>query len=353
MNAAQAKKISLIELIGRLGYEPIRSERGGSEFRYLSPFRREKEGSFNVNIRKNSWFDFGESTGGNTLDFAVHYLRSRGQRSTVTDALSWLRTQSNQMSFLPAKSIPPHPNQTSFSFRQQQLYDQGEITNLQFLKAIPIRNKLIYEYLSGRGISSKDLIDAHVVEVHYRNLENQRDYWAMGFPNRSKNGYELRSCSDGPSRFKTSFNRDISVLQGFSAKRVGETAESSPSSSVNVFEGFMDYLTMCELLNTTQLTNDTIILHSLSSFKRAVKYIAEHQYEQIHLFLDNDGSGRKCSGRFIHGDERKDAPNSFGGFGDKVFDHGSEYGSYNDLNDALQAGHRSWPIAVSAPELER
>jgi hypothetical protein len=43
MNAAQAKKIPLKEILAKLGFQPIKTFKGGEELAFLSPFRKEKE----------------------------------------------------------------------------------------------------------------------------------------------------------------------------------------------------------------------------------------------------------------------------------------------------------------------
>jgi DNA primase len=52
-----------------MGYEPARVS--GVSYWYHSPFRKEKTPSFKVNRNKNKWYDFGEGSGGNLVDFMV------------------------------------------------------------------------------------------------------------------------------------------------------------------------------------------------------------------------------------------------------------------------------------------
>src|SRR5690349_17520080 len=73
MNAAQAKKIPLYDLLSKLGFAPADTRKGGNEVWYCSPFRVEKEPSFKIRLDRNIWFDFGEGVGGNVLDFVMKY----------------------------------------------------------------------------------------------------------------------------------------------------------------------------------------------------------------------------------------------------------------------------------------
>ncbi len=75
MNAAQAKRVPLRELLAALGLQPARQNPARGELWYLSPFREETLPSFKVDEAKNLWYDFGAAAGGNVLDFAMTYFR--------------------------------------------------------------------------------------------------------------------------------------------------------------------------------------------------------------------------------------------------------------------------------------
>ncbi len=342
MNANQAKQIRLDELMARLGHKVVNRTKGGQELWYMSPFREETESSFSIHIGKNVFYDLGEAYGSGTLDFAIRYLESRGQGSSVSDALRFLSEKMGQSSLLP-RTLPDKPNSQSFSFGQQEKFAEGEIQKLQFLKAIPIQNRRIYEYLQGRGINKK-IADMYLKEIHYRNLEKSRDFWGFGMANLSKDGFEVRSAGDDPV-FKTAFKRDISVLEGF-----GE------NKAVNVFEGMLDALSLLEVLKTTKLASDSIIMHSLSSFQRTCAYILAHGYTTINLFLDNNKSGINSTKRFfaiqepvtdqkIRLKERYFFPE-----GIRIVNRSELYAPHIDLNDAHRAGDSDVKRKFTNPE---
>ena len=204
MRYQDAKRIKLHDLMAKLGYEVKAVERGGAEHKYNSPLRQERDASFNVNLPKNQWYDFGETGGGNTLDFAVKYLESRGEPHAVSDALRWLDTvMGHQPRLIPERKIPVTPNQQSFSFSQLKSVQAGERAKLEFIKAAPIENTLIIRYLRERGIS-EDLARNYLREIHYRNIEKGKNYFGFGMENLS-GGYEVRSASDRV-KFKTRLN---------------------------------------------------------------------------------------------------------------------------------------------------
>ena len=85
------------------------------------------------------------------------------------------------------------------------------------------------------------------------------------------------------------------------------------------------------MYNTTQLSGDTIVMHSLSSFHHTAEVIKKKGYAVVNLFLDNNRAGREHSEKF------KDI------FGDLVRDQSDLYAPHEDLNDALR-NNRSYLI---------
>lgn len=65
MNLEQAFDISLVDYLARLGHKPTRVK--GQKYWYLSPYRNERTASFNVNMDKNRWYDFGAGEGGGII----------------------------------------------------------------------------------------------------------------------------------------------------------------------------------------------------------------------------------------------------------------------------------------------
>lgn len=310
MNAAQAKQIKLTDLMAKLGYEIKVVERGRTEHKYLSPWRAEVEPSFNVNLVKNQWYDFGEGQGGNTLDFAITYLSKHGRSSRVTDALQWLEDTMGR---------PSVKQSNSFSFSEAQSKKTGAPRYLEFVKDSPLKSEVILKYLKIRNISPQ-IARKYLRVVQYRNTSpnaSERLYFAFGQKNLSKDGWEIRSASDGDGRFKSALNqRDITVHPGSEQGR----------GAVSVFEGMLDHLSLLEMIGVDQLRGDSIVMNALSSYNRTKAYIEEQGYTRIDLFLDNNSSGKKAVLKF-----QED-------FGDIVFDQSPLYLPHVDLNDCLRAG---------------
>lgn len=320
MNAKQAKSIPIVDIMEKLGFEVLKIERNRTEFKYLSPFRTEAVPSFNINLVKNSWYDFGEAVGGNSLDFVVRYLQSRGQNCQVTDALDWLgRTVLHSSSGkIGEEHLPISSN--NLSNIQQNISPVTEPErDLEFIKSTPLQSRSIFNYLLSRKISLT-VASKYLVEVFYRNKKkaSQKAFYGFAMKNIS-GGYELRSASDNPELiFKSALIiRDITVVKGRAEGR----------RAVSVFEGQLDFLSLLMMLDVEILRGDAIILNALSSYDKAKTYIEQKGYERIDLFLDNDVSGKKATQKF---------KTDFAEI--EVQDQSLKYASYKDLNDTLVAG---------------
>lgn len=305
MNCKQANdNIHMTDLMERLGYAVKNKERGGTEWRYLSPFRSEAKPSFYVNVRDNCWFDHGEAEGSRSVvDFAIKYLQTNGKQSRVSDALAFLA----DMGFGGVSTKPLFEADRPFEQIKEELP-----RDLEFIRAKPVQHPAIFQYLQGRGIP-EHLIHQYLEEVQYRNIKKDKVFFAFGIKNRA-GGYEIRSASDKPVFKSALIQRDITIIKGI------DTAVS-----VNVFEGTVDFLSLLALHNGNRLQGDTIIMHSLSSFWDTLQYIQDGAYQYTNLWLDNDKSGKKMVGRF----EEEGLSN--------ITDQSHSYEGFNDLNDLLKS----------------
>ena len=81
MNMEEIRGIPITDFLARLGHEPKRQR--GDECRYLAPYREERTASFQVNIRKNVWHDFGTGRGGDIFTLAGELTDSRDFKEQV------------------------------------------------------------------------------------------------------------------------------------------------------------------------------------------------------------------------------------------------------------------------------
>ena len=326
MNADQAKKLSLPDLLAQLGYEPMKVLKGGRELWYPSPFRVEKDPSFHTSYLGGKWIwnDFGD-TGGTVIDFVMRHQNF----SRVSEALRFLEKMfPGTARRRVGEGAADHPS--LFSFQQQgppqaskkiseAPVESAADRDLELVKIMPLQSHLIFSYLEGRMIP-RELAQKYLVLVHYRNKKkpSQRPYFAFGMRNRS-GGYEIRSASDDPNlKFKSALvTRDITVISGREQGR----------GAVNVFEGQLDFLSLLVMLDTDQLGADSIILNGLQSYSLAKGCIEERGYELLNTFLDNNSAGQGRTQDFIND------------FGSIVVNHSPKFLPHVDLNDALRSGH--------------
>lgn len=304
MNSEQAKKLSLPDIMSRLGYEPAEIKKGGGEYWYRSPFRKEKEPSFHTSYLGGKWIwnDFADS-GGTVIDFV---MRHEGY-SKVSDALRFLESMHRRQSFPSSRK----PAKDLFSFQQQS---RPQARQLEFLEAREIDNPVIMEYLTKRRKIAESLVMKYLKEIRYKNLTNGKEYFAFGMENRA-GGYEIRSAQDAYPFKSALIARDITVIRGF----------RSGNGVVDVFEGMTDFLSLLSLMKTDSLPGDSVIMHSLSSYKKAAGFIRKKKYTAIHTYLDNNRSGKECTRQFKYE------------FGNRIYDESPMFLPYEDINDMLKA----------------
>lgn len=317
MNSHQAKQISLPKLMSRLGYEPTSIKKGGNEYWYHSPFRKEKDASFHTSFIGGKWIwnDFGDS-GGTVIDFV---MRHEGLNS-VRDSLKFLEaTYAAKTSNYPPQSSNKPQQSTLFSSHQQSppqeaaKISENDHRELEFIKAHQIQNPIIYAYLLKRTIP-QSLADKYLREVKYRNRKTNKQFFAFGMRNQS-GGYEVRAATDDYIFKSALIKRDISVFTG----------QQKESTVVNIFEGMLDFLSLLVMLNVSNLSGDTIVMHSLSSYERTLTAIKSMKYQTINGFLDNNRAGQETTNRFNQE------------LGDKFNSQSTLFAPYEDVNDALMA----------------
>lgn len=275
MNIDEIRKISLVDFLNRLGYQPTGRDSKGLWF--YAPYRSERKPSFHVNPNKGVWFDFGTGAGGDIFSLA-------GAMSGSTDFVRQAAFIAEKMSLPCAKPYKPIP------FKEEPTFENVEISRLE--------SPSLLGYLRKRGIP-KDIAQQYCVQVDYR--LHGKDYYAIGFENNA-HGFELRN-----SFFKGSYP----------PKHITHIANGN--ARCNVFEGFIDFLS-AEKLGYND-GNDTIVLNSVSNLGKALTPLSD--YSVISCYLDNDDAGRAALAKL-----RKE-------FGDRVADKSTLYPDHKDLNDYL------------------
>lgn len=277
MNIDEIRKVSLVEFLNQLGYQPTGRDSKGLWF--YAPYRSERKPSFHVNPNRQVWFDFGTGAGGDIFSLA-------GEMSGETDFLRQADYIAEKMRLPVAKPYKPTP------FVEEPTFENVEVSRLE--------SHVLLRYLADRGIP-KEIAQRYCVQVDYE-LHGKR-YYAVGFRNNA-NGYELRNPF-----FKGSYPpKHITIIANGNAR-------------CNVFEGFIDFLS-AECLGYND-GFDTVVLNSVSNLQKAIPALGD--YTVIQCYLDNDTAGRAALARL----QRE--------FGNKVTDKSALYPNHKDLNDYLMS----------------
>ena len=163
----------------------------------------------------------------------------------------------------------------------------------------PLSHPALLAYLRERGIPS-DIAIANCVEIHYRLHDKQ--YFAVGFPNES-GGYEIRN-----KFFKGSIPpKAVSLIR-------------NGSTTINVYEGFMDFLSGLTL--GYGRTEDNLVLNSVANKEKAYRHL--DGYDQIKCWFDNDDAGKKCLAAL----QKR--------YGEKIKDFSVVFRPCKDVNEYLQ-----------------
>jgi DNA primase len=288
MNCQQANELNIVDYLSKSGIQPATTK--GQNLVYLSPIRNEKTASFFVYPDQNRWHDFGSGSGGKLIDL-VCQMNQVG----IPGALLILSGVE-----LPAKS---------FSFARQKEETLPEPT-LEIKHIQRLQNKALIQYVESRGISGA--IATRYLEEAYYAITNQetgeiKKYFALAFRN-DKGGFELRN-----KYFKGSSSpKAISTIPGNLKK-------------VNVFEGFMDFISALVYFRQPSPTNTTIVLNSVSHLRQLNDLLPN--FTQINLYLDGDQAGRKAANEIQSR------------FPEAINQAAKLYPKFKDMNEFLTSGN--------------
>lgn len=285
-NAGRLTEIRSMDLIGyleKLGFPVVKRRRNDTDYWYLSPLREEQTASFHVNRLTNEWYDFGLMAGGNPVDFCLRY-----HRCSIPELMEKFDT-SFSLHPLPAFDKNLHERRVG---SESKLV----VKEVRPLYAYPLKN-----YLHERSIPVS-VADAFCREVTYE--IDGRSYYGIGYQN-DAGGWEIRNKNAKVS----SAPKDITCL-------------TYGASSVQVFEGFMDFLSYAALYPYQKPRSmDFVVLNGAGLFDRALPFLLQH--EQVHLWLDRDVTGLAYRDYALSQ-------------GKQFVDESGLYEKFKDLNDWLR-----------------
>ena len=159
---------------------------------------------------------------------------------------------------------------------------------------------MLVDYVISRGIPPA-LAKWYLHEVRYRN--GNREYYAVGFKT-DKDSYAIRSKS----------------FKGWLAQSSIRTIPVAGSTSVDVFEGFFDFLSALTYNRLLRPVCTTVVLNSTTNLNQALSAFVGAK--TVNCYLDNDNAGRSSFAKL----KALYLP---------VNDCSYIYGNYNDFNDMV------------------
>lgn len=251
LTLAQIRERDMVDYLASLGYEPDKPSKNGIDYYYLSPLRIEGDPSFHVNRKKNQWYDHGLGTGGNLVDFSMRYFSCTAMELPDKFCIDFPLQRPHQLPLI-----------------QHREMDETE-SKIMITGERPLWSYTLKNYLQERHIPVA-VAEPFCREVTYD--LNGHSFYAIGFKN-DAGGYELRN-----KIYKQSSSpKDITTI-------------SNGAKTVQVFEGFFDFLTYKTLhQEVPETVYDFVILNGASLFERARPFMEQH--EDIGLWLDRDTTG--------------------------------------------------------------
>lgn len=254
------KEFQITDYLQDLGFEAVTEK--GNMLLFFSPLHPEKNPSFWVNTATNTYKDFGlDEKGGDVID-----LVQRAERISRYKAFERVQFLKN--------------NRESINILERATYVEKPKRKTIVLNAKPLESEHLLKYCKSRGIS-KNIAQLYLYQVQYLNPHDQK-FTAVGMVN-NKGGYEIRS-KYGTNDFKACIGE-----KSFSIVR-----QRPPSSTLYLFEGMFDFLSMMEMKKVNDRSSigvDCIVLNSLS----CISHVDFNAYKTVCLFLDNDDAGRKAA----------------------------------------------------------
>ena len=278
MQLHDIKQIPIVDYLARSGYKPKLTK--GVNYWYYSPLRSELTPSFKVNAERNQWYDFGTGDHGDIIDLVCAL-----QHCSTAEAM-------RRLAALKGVRLAP-----SFSFGGTTPL-RSQTPSMELIGVQAVKHPKLLLYLSERGLQPSD-VSPFLSEAYYK--VSEKCFFALGFPN-DAGGWELRN-----PYFKGCFApKSISTIKG------------TDSHKLQLFEGFMDFLSWRKLHPEVQA--ESIMLNSLTLLPKLIPTL--HPYPLIECFLDNDKAGDRATKQLI------DA-------GLPVKDMRACYAPYKDINEYL------------------
>ena len=291
MNLHNIKQQSIVDYLQQHGYSPQHIR--GNSYWYCSPLRNEQTASFKVNTERNQWYDFATGEHGDIIDLVCIL-----QHCSIAEAMKHLSSASNTSAVNSSTPVA-----SSFSFGGTSIPAASPAHHMELISVQPITHPKLLQYLAERGLKKSDIF-SFLWEISYKTSD--KTFFALGFAN-DAGGWELRNP----------------YFKGCMAPKSNSTIKGKGGQRLQLFEGFMDFLSWRKL--HPEIEADSIVLNSLALLPKVTSLITS--YTSIECFLDNDEAGRKAFDQLKYS-----CPH--------VIDGSVRYQTHKDLNEWLVAQSR-------------
>ena len=176
----------------------------GVNYWYCSPLRTELTPSFKVNAERNQWYDFATGDHGDIVDLVCAL-----QHCSTAEAM-------RRLAVLKGVRLAP-----SFSFGGTTPV-RSQTPSMELIGVQAVKHPKLLLYLSERGLQPSD-VSPFLSEVYYK--VSEKCFFALGSPNEA-GGWELRNP----------------YFKGYFAPKAITTIKGTDSHKLQLFEGFMDFL---------------------------------------------------------------------------------------------------------------
>lgn len=291
MNLRNIKQQSIVDYLQQHGCSPQHIR--GNAYWYCSPLRKEHTASFKVNTERNQWYDFATGEHGDIIDLVCIL-----QHCSIAEAMKYLSSASNTSAVNSSTLVA-----SSFSFGGTSIPAASPAHHMELESVKPITHPKLLQYLAERGLKKSDVF-SFLWEISYKTSD--KTFFALGFAN-DAGGWELRNP----------------YFKGCMAPKSISTIKGKDGQRLQIFEGFMDFLSWRKL--HPEIDADSIVLNSLALLPKIIPLIMS--YTSIECFLDNDEAGRKAFNQL-----KRSCPH--------VIDGSVRYQTHKDLNEWLVAQSR-------------
>jgi len=299
MNCSNAKRIPLIQLLARQGFNPAfsKTRKGVLYYWFMSPFRKETKPSFSVNTELNTFYDYGNGLSGTVVDYMCSYYNC-----DISKALTLL--DNFNLSF----SFPQHCVSRNVTAAKEENMEDYEITSVGSIK-----HKALQDYLKRRKLNLT-LATKYLNQINYR--IKGRSYFGIAFRNLSE-GYEVSY------EYKGRENGDYIRVKSCLLSKDMSFFDNKCNSLV-VTESWSDFLALLTLYPKMERRNDFVILNSVSMQVRLLNQINKSDYDTIYSATDNDAAGLQVLKQLTcH-------------YGDKVVPLNELYRQYKDVAEFVE-----------------